>query len=115
MPYPAIFWGCRLFDKRSEEKSRCAAGESGERCKPSPVGSRDKASENCGYSAFWIAQNIALVALGQRTLTICLFLDELIFILLRVWWSRFGIPNRYISLRIALDTAVPPNWYFDKL
>ena len=55
--------GCRLFDKRSEEKNRCAAGESGERCKPSPVGSRDKASENCGYSAFWIAQNIALVAL----------------------------------------------------
>ena len=27
--YPAIFWGCRFFDKRSEEKNRCATGESG--------------------------------------------------------------------------------------
>ena len=28
VPYPAIFGGCRFFDGRSEEKNRCAAGES---------------------------------------------------------------------------------------
>ena len=50
--YPAVFWGCRFFDKRSEEKNRCAAGWSGGRCKPSPVGSRDKALESFGYFAF---------------------------------------------------------------
>ena len=30
VPYPAIFLGRWLFHKRSEEKNRCAAGESGE-------------------------------------------------------------------------------------
>ena len=112
--YPAHFRGCRFFDKRSKEKNHYAAGQSGERFKPSPVGFSGEAPENCGYFAFWIAQNITLMALGQRTVTICLFLDELIFILLRVWWSEFGIPNHYISFRIALDTPVLPNWHFDK-
>ena len=29
LPYPEILWGCRLFDKCSEEKNCCAAEESG--------------------------------------------------------------------------------------
>ena len=59
VPYPVIFWGCRFFGKRSEEKNRCAAGESwpgggigGWRCKLFPVGSRSEAPENIGYFAF---------------------------------------------------------------
>ena len=49
--YPAIFVGCQFFDERSEEKNSSAAGESGGHYKPYPVGSRDKTSENFGYSA----------------------------------------------------------------
>ena len=50
---------------------RCATGESGRRggrWKPSPVGSRGKTPENFSYFVFWIAQNIALVKLRQRTM-----------------------------------------------
>ena len=91
VPYPAIFGGCQFF---------------------ASFGSRGKkALENCGYFAFWIAQNIALVALWQRTVTwtaICVFLDELIFTLLRVWGSEFGIPIQYAGFKIALDMALFP-------
>ena len=34
------------------------------------------------------------------------FLDELIFTLLRVWGSEFGIPNQYTGFKIALDTTL---------
>ena len=37
---------------------------------------------------------------------ICLFLDESIFTLLRVWGSEFGIPNWYNNFKIALDMAL---------
>ena len=38
--------------------------------------------------------------------SICLFLDELTFTLLRVRGSKFEIPNRYTGFKIALDTAL---------
>ena len=38
------------------------------RCKSYPVWSSGEAPDNVGHFAFWIAQNIALVALRQRTL-----------------------------------------------
>ena len=59
-----------------------------------------------GYFAFLIAQNIAPVALQQRAVAICLFLDELIFPLFRVWGSELGISNRYTSFKMALDMAL---------
>ena len=65
--YPAIFGGSEFFDKGREEKNCCAAGKSGEHCNPSQVGSREQAPENVGHFAFWIAHNITLVALRQRT------------------------------------------------
>ena len=37
---------------------------------------------------------------------ICLFLNELIFTLLRVWGSEFGIPNRYTGFKVARNTAL---------
>ena len=80
MSYSAILGGFQFFDECSKEKNGCAAGESGGRCKLSSKGSR-------GYFAFRIAQHLSL----QQA--ICLFLDELIFTLLRVWGSEFGIPN----------------------
>ena len=82
-------------------------------CQCGPVGVRYP--ENFGYFAFRIAQNIALVAQRQRTVTICLFLDEPTFTLLRVWVSEFGIPNGYTSFKIALHIALPPNSNFVKL
>ena len=69
-PYPAFFGGCRFLDEPSEEKNHCATGESGTEgggWKPSLVGSRGETPESCDYFVFWIAQNIALVALRQRT------------------------------------------------
>ena len=92
VPCPAIFGGAGFFDERSEEKNCCAAGESGTGCsKPSPVGP--------DYFAFWITQNIAWTV-------ICLFLDELIFTLLRVWGSQFRISNRYTDFKIAMNAAL---------
>ena len=46
------FLGCRFFDKCSEEKNRCAAEESGGRCKLSQDESTGKAQKNFGYFAF---------------------------------------------------------------
>ena len=46
-----------------------------------------------------------LKARGSARL-ICLFVDELIFTLLRVWGSEFGIPNWQIGFKIALDAAL---------
>ena len=43
---------------------------------------------------------------GGSATVIFLFLDELIFTLLRVQGSEFGIPNRYTGFKIALDTAM---------
>ena len=36
-------------------------------------------------------------------MVISLFLDEIIFTLLRVWESEFGIPNQYSDFKITLD------------
>ena len=43
---------------------------------------------------------------GSAWTVICLFLDELVFTLLRVWGSEFGIPNWYTIFKIAQDTAL---------
>ena len=43
---------------------------------------------------------------GGFATVIFLFLDELIFTLLRVQGSEFGIPNRYTGFKIALDTEM---------
>ena len=63
------FLECWFLDERSEEKISCTAREPERRCKPSPLGSRSKAPENFGYFAFWIAQNIAFLALSPRMMT----------------------------------------------
>ena len=39
LPYPAIFWGCRFFDKRKGRKTDVRLGRLRQRYKPSPVGS----------------------------------------------------------------------------
>ena len=52
-----------------KRKTIVQLGSLGRHCKPSPVGSRGKTLEIFGYFAFWIAQNIALLALRQGTLT----------------------------------------------
>ena len=52
-------------------------------CKPFPVSFRAQALETFGYFAFLIAQNIAWTV-------ICLFLDELIFTLSRIWGLSLG-------------------------
>ena len=42
-------------------------------------------------------------------MVICLFLGELISIILTVWRSEFGIPSHYTGLKIAPDmTLVSP-------
>ena len=38
-------------------------------CKPSPVESRGKAQKNFDYFAFWITQNITIMALQQQPVT----------------------------------------------
>ena len=37
---------------------------------------------------------------------ICLFLNELIFTLLRVWGSEFGIRNRYTGFKVVWNTTL---------
>ena len=56
-----------------------------------------------------MAQNIALVALQQRTVMKAL---HVIFTVLRVWGSEFGIPNHYTGFKIALDTEVDDHLAF---
>ena len=34
VPHPIFFWGCWFFDKCSQEKKRCASGESGDAVSP---------------------------------------------------------------------------------
>ena len=58
-------------------------GEGGGHCKPSPVSFMAEALETFGYFAFFIAQNITWTV-------ICLFLDELMFTLLRIWGLSLG-------------------------
>ena len=111
--YPAIFSGYRFFDKCNKEKNRSAAGESRRGTASPPKWDpqtnlwkilailhsnsskhRFHGSAHCGTSAWTV---------------ICLFLDELIFTLLRVWGSEFGISNRITGFKIALDMALP--WF----
>ena len=68
VPHPAIFGVCRFFDKHSEENNHCAAGESGV-VLALPSGVQGQNPGNFGYFAFWIAQNITLLALRQGKLT----------------------------------------------
>ena len=107
VPYPAIFLGVPLFRQAQQgEKPLCCWGVCGGRCKPSPVGSRGKASEEFGCFAFQIVQNIALMALLFVGLVHETSFVVLFFTLLRVWGSKFDIPNQHTVFKIALDTTL---------
>ena len=69
VPYPAVFGGAGFLMSVARRKTVAQLGSLGQCWKPSPVGSRGKTLEIFGYFAFWIAQNIALLALQQGTLT----------------------------------------------
>ena len=103
VPYPAIFWGCWFFDECREEKNCCAAGYCGGHCKPSPVGSRDKAPEKFGYFAFWISSKHHSHRLVARNGDEGLHQKST---LLRVWGSEFGIAKWYTGFKVPLDTAL---------
>ena len=47
-------------------------------------------------------------------MVIYLFLDGLIFTLLRVWGYEFGIPNPYTDFKIALDTTLVSSQMLEK-
>ena len=67
------------------------------------MGSRDKAPENFGYFAFWISSKHC--SHGSATMNG----DKSLYqksTLLRVWESKFAIPNWYTSFKIALDMAL---------
>ena len=84
-------WGCRFFNKCNEEKNCCAAVS----C-PSLVSSMGEALENIfGYFAFWVALNIALVALGEWMVMLRLFLGEF----LHCW--EFG------GMKLGSQTGIP--------
>ena len=65
------FWGgCWLLTSIARRKAVVQLGSLGWHCRPSPVGPRGKTLEFFGYFAFWIAQNITLLALERwRKLT----------------------------------------------
>ena len=63
------FFGSAVFlTSIARRKTVVQLGSLGQHCKTSPVGSRGETPEIFGYFAFWIAQNIALLALKQGTL-----------------------------------------------
>ena len=68
--YKAITFGGASFSTNVARRKTVVQPEClGRRCKPFSVGSRGETLEILGYFAFWIAQNIALLALQQGTLT----------------------------------------------
>ena len=67
--YPAILGGAGFLMSVVKRKTVVQLGSLGQHYKPSPVGSRGKMLEIFAYSAFWIAQNITLLALRQGILT----------------------------------------------
>ena len=103
VPYPAICVGCQFFDKHSEEKNRCAAGESGAVLQALPSGVQ---GQNPGH--FWlfcILNSSKHCSLGSATRNV----DESLHqksALFSIWGFEFGITNRYASFKIALDTAL---------
>ena len=103
-----FFWGVGFSTSLARRKAVAQLGSlvgKGRRPrKSSSVWSKGAALENCGYFAFWIAQNIALVNLRQKTVTKACTRNQ------HVWRSEFGIPNRYTGFKIALDTAL--QWRF---
>ena len=103
MPYSAICLGCWFFDKHSEEKNRCAAGEPGG-CPVSPPQwgpgvmpwnilaiLHSKYSKHCHRGS---ATTNGDESLHQKST------------LLRVLGSEFGIPNWYTDFKIAQDTPM---------
>ena len=64
-----FFGGAGFSTSVARRKTVVQLGSLGQRCKPSPVGSRGETLEIFAYFAFGIAQNIALLALRQGTLT----------------------------------------------
>ena len=109
MPYPAIFGGAG-FSTSVVRKTVVQLGSLEGVLEPSPVGSRSKAPEK--FCLFWILSSSKHPSCGSTHCGTsvwkvnCLFFDELIFTLLRVWGFEFGIPNPYTGFKIALDTAL---------
>ena len=64
-----FFLGASFSTSIARRKTIVQPGSLGRCCRPFPVGSRGKTLEVFGYFAFRIAQNIALLALQQGTLT----------------------------------------------
>ena len=72
--------------------------------KPCLVESRGKASENFVLHSEKFKVSLSWLCDNERWQFA--FLDELIFTLLRVWGSEFGIPNRYTGFKTALNMAL---------
>ena len=104
MPYPAIFFfffgGGKgrgpFFDKHSEEKTVVQL-----------TSLRGTVSSPL-WDPFWLfcILHSSKHRYCSSAMVICLFLGKLIFILLTVWRSEFGIPSQYTSLKITLDTTL---------
>ena len=60
-----FFGGAGFSTSVARRKTVVQPGSLGRCCKSSPVGSRGETLEIFGYFAFWIAQNITLLALQQ--------------------------------------------------
>ena len=64
-----LFGGANFSTSVARRKTAVLLGSPGQHCKLSPVKSRGETLEMFDYFVFWIAQNIALLALQQGTLT----------------------------------------------
>ena len=120
LPYLAIFWECWFFDKRSEEKSHVELGSLGGggvwggAVSPPQWG---QGEEPCKIYAILHSEYLKTERAhcgNSASMVICLFLDELIFTLLRAWGSAFGIANWYINFK-TLDTILSSNCYIKAL
>ena len=104
--YPAFFWGVLVFWQAWWGQKPLCSWEvwrqrwDGVHCNPSPGWSRGEGPEN-----FWLycILNSSKHCGASAWTVVCLFLDELIFMLLGVLGSEFGIPNWCTGFKIALD------------
>ena len=101
--YPTIFWGAGFLMSVVRRKTAVQLGNLGQYCKPSPVGSRGETLE-IGYFAFWIAQNIALLAMWQRTLMKVYTRNQHFWV-----FGGFSLGSQtcsYTGFKIALDMTL---------
>ena len=103
--YPSIFRGFWFFDECSQEKNCYAAGESASTVSLPQWGPWAKKNFCWQFCILNSSKHHSCQWFWSWTM-VCLFLAELVFAPLRVWGSKFGIPNWYTGFRIALDTAL---------